>query len=92
MTPGVVVATVLWTLGSIGFSLYVGNFGQYDEGYGSLGAVVVLVLWLYLSAYVIVLGAELDAETERQTARDTTEGRDEPLGERGAHAADTVAA
>ena len=92
VTPGAVVSTVLWTVASIGFSFYVGSFGKYDESYGSLGAVVVLMLWLQISAYIIVLGAEFDAETERQTARDTTTGRHQPMGERDAYAADTVAA
>jgi membrane protein len=87
---GSVVATVLWVIGSGAFSLYTANFGKYDETYGSLGAIVVVMLWLFLTAYVVVLGAELNAEAERQTAKDTTEGRRRPLGERGAHAADTV--
>ncbi|HEX4868898.1 MAG TPA: YhjD/YihY/BrkB family envelope integrity protein [Acidimicrobiales bacterium] len=63
-----------------------------DETYGSLGGVVVAMLWLFLTAYVVIMGAELDAELERQTVRDTTEGRDEPLGQRDAEAADTVGA
>jgi membrane protein len=84
------VATVLWLVGSGLFSLYVSRFGTYDETYGSLGGVVVAMLWLFLTALVVVLGAELDAELERQTAKDTTEGRDLPLGTRDAHAADTV--
>jgi membrane protein len=87
---GSIVATVVWILGSGAFSLYTANFGKYDETYGSLGAIVVVMLWLFLTAYVVVLGAELNAEAERQTTRDTTEGPREPLGERDAHAADTV--
>lgn len=87
---GSIVATVLWILGSGAFSIYTANLGKYDETYGSLGAVVVVMLWLFLTAYVVVLGAELNAEAERQTTFDTTEGRREPLGERDAHAADTV--
>lgn len=71
------------------FSIYVGSFGSYNETYGSLGGVVVM-LWLFLTAAVVLLGAELDAELERQTRDDTTEGRDQPMGKRGAHAADTV--
>jgi membrane protein len=91
VTPGAVVATVLWLVGSIAFSIYVGNFGSYNETYGSLGAVVVLLLWLLLTAYAIVLGAELDGEAERQTVKDSTSGPAQPLGQRRAYAADTVA-
>jgi membrane protein len=92
VTPGAVAATLLWLLASAGFSLYVARFGSYNETYGSLGGVVVAMLWLFLTAYVVLMGAELDAEMERQTLRDTTEGRDEPLGQREAVAADTVGA
>jgi len=92
VTPGAVVATLLWLVASAGFSLYVSSFGSYNETYGSLGGVVIAMLWLFITAYVVILGAELDAEMERQTVRDTTEGRDEPLGQREAQAADTVGA
>jgi membrane protein len=71
---GALTATVLWLIGSALFSLYVANFGEYNETYGALAAVVILLLWLYLTAYVILLGAELNAETEHQTRRDTTRG------------------
>jgi membrane protein len=87
---GAVVALVLWLLGSIGFSWYVDNFGKYNQTYGALAAVIILLLWLFLSAFVVLLGAELDAETERQTARDTTTGPPRPPGERGAEVADAV--
>ena len=90
VTPGALVATVLWLVGSIAFSIYVSNFGTYNETYGALGAVVILLLWLLLSAYAIVLGAEFDAETERQTKQDSTRGPSQPLGQRGAYAADTL--
>jgi membrane protein len=63
---GTGIALVIWLLGSIGFSLYVGNFGSYNKTYGALAAVIILMLWLYLSAYVILLGAELDAELDRR--------------------------
>jgi membrane protein len=92
VTPGALVASALLVLGTFGFAFYVNNFGSYGETYGTLGAIVVLLLWLNLTAYVVVLGAELDAELERQTARDTTKGPEEPMGTRGAEAADTVAA
>lgn len=91
VSAGAVAATLLWLLGSVAFSIYVRNFGSYNETYGSLGAVVILLMWLWLSAYVVLLGAELNAEMERQTRRDTTAGEPEPMGERGAAAADTVA-
>jgi membrane protein len=64
--------------------------GRYNETYGALGAVVVVILWLRLSALVVILGAELNCELERQTVRDTTQGPDRPLGSRHAYAADTV--
>lgn len=89
-TPGALVAAVLWLAGSGLFSLYAGSFGSYNETYGSLGGVVVVMLWLFLTSTVVLLGAELDAELERQTTHDTTEGRDRPMGERQAYAADTV--
>jgi membrane protein len=65
---------------------------NYDTTYGSLGAVVALVMWLYVSSYAVLLGAFLDAEAERQTARDSTTGRPRPIGKRGAAVADTSAA
>ncbi len=88
---GAVAATVLWVIGSALFSIYVGEFATYDKTYGSLGAVVVLLMWFWLSAFAILLGAELNAEMERQTVRDTTDPPRKPLGWRGAYAADTVA-
>jgi membrane protein len=87
---GTVVALALWLLGSVGFSWYVDNFGNYNQTYGALAAVIILLLWLFLSAFAVLLGAELDAEIERQTVRDTTTGPERPLGERGAEVADTV--
>ena len=92
VTPGAVLATVFWVLGSVAFSIYSRVAGNFTETYGSLASVAVLLLWLLLSAYVIILGAEFDAEAERQTARDSTTGRRRPLGQRDAYAADTVAA
>jgi membrane protein len=91
VTVGGIAATVLWVVASIGFSFYVQKFGNYDKTFGSLGAVVILLTWLYLTAYVVLLGACLNAEMERQTARDTTEGGEKPMGDRGAKMADTVA-
>jgi membrane protein len=90
-SPGAIVATVVWIVASLLFSLYSANFGSFNETYGSLAAVVVMMLWLWITALAVILGAELNAELERQTAQDTTEGREEPMGERRAYAADTVA-
>jgi membrane protein len=87
---GSVAATVLWLIGSALFSVYASRFGSYDETYGALASVVVVMLWLFLTAYAIIFGAELNAETERQTRVDTTTGPHRPLGHRHAEAADTV--
>ena len=72
----------------MGFGLYAANFGKYNATYGSLGAVVVLLIWLYLSAYALLLGALVNAEVERQVAIDTTTAPEKPIGERGAVMAD----
>ena len=74
------------------FSWYASSFGKFNETYGSLGAVIGFMTWLWISAIVILLGAELDAEMEHQTARDTTTGAPKPMGARGAKMADTVGA
>lgn len=87
---GAVVATLLWVAGSVAFSFYIDNFGSYNQTYGTLTGVIVLMLWLYLTCYVVLLGAEINAESERQTARDTTNGEPYPMAERGAQAADTL--
>lgn len=92
VTWGSVASTVLWIIGSILFSFYVSRFGSYNETYGSLGAVVILLMWFYLSAYVVLLGAELNSEMEHQTARDSTTGPSAPMGGRGAYVADTLGA
>ena len=88
---GSVVATVLWVAGSVLFSLYVNNFGSYNATYGALAGVVVFLLWTYLTSYIVLLGAEINAEAERQTEKDTTTGPEKPMGDRRADAADTVA-
>lgn len=90
LTLGSIVASLLWLGVSMLFSWYAANFGKYNETYGSLGAVVGFMVWIWLSSIVILLGAELDAEMEHQTARDTTEGPPRPLGARGAVMADTI--
>ncbi len=90
-STGAAVATLLWVLGSVAFSLYVNNFGSYNKTYGALAGVVVLLLWLYLTSYIVLLGAEINAEAEKQTHKDTTVGEPLPMGERRAQAADMVA-
>ncbi len=90
VSTGAVVATVIWLVASVGFSLYVDNFSSYGKTYGSLAAVVVLLLWLWITCYIILLGAEINAESEQQTARDTTRGPEQPLGQRDAIKADSL--
>ena len=87
---GAVLTTLLWLLVSMGFSIYVENFGTYNKVYGSLGAIVVLLMWLFLSAYALILGAELNGEMEHQTEVDTTVGEPRPIGERNAYVADNI--
>lgn len=91
VSPGTTIATLLWVIGSLGFTIYVSHFNSYDKTYGSLGGVVVMLTWLWLSAFVSLFGAVINAESERQTVADTTVGRSKPLGTRKAYAADTVA-
>ena len=91
VSVGALTATVLWVLGSVGFSVYVNFFGNYNKTYGAVAGVVVLMLWMYLTSYIVLLGAEINAESERQTRADTTRGPDQPMGARGADAADTLA-
>ncbi|MBA2738971.1 MAG: YihY/virulence factor BrkB family protein [Nocardioidaceae bacterium] len=90
VSTGAVTATLVWVAASVAFSLYVDNFGSYGETYGSLAGVAVLLLWLWITALVVLVGAELNAETEAQTLRDTTVGEPRPLGERGAVKADEL--
>ena len=91
ITPGSVFTAVTWLVLTILFGLWVTNVTDYSATYGSLGATVGLLTWMYLSAYVFVLGAELNSEIEHQTAKDSTTGKPKPLGARGAWAADNVA-
>ncbi len=88
--PGAVVAGIFWLIASLGFSWYVSNFDSYNETYGSLGAVIAFMVWMWVSATIVIMGAELNAEMERQTRYDTTTGEPLPMGTRGAQAADTV--
>jgi membrane protein len=90
ITWGSAFAAVGWLVASMLFSWYAENFGSYNTTYGSLGAVIGFMTWVWISAIVILVGAKINAEMEHQTARDTTTGAPEPLGRRGAHMADTV--
>ncbi len=90
VSPGAFAATVLWVCGSIAFTVYVANFASYNKTYGSLGGVVVLLTWLYLTSFAVIFGAVVNAQSERQTTRDSTVGPAEPMGQRRARAADTV--
>ena len=91
VTPGSILSTIGILATTAGFGWYAASLGDYNATYGSLGGVVVLLLWLWLSAYVLMLGGELNAELERQTERDSTTGPERPLGERRAKMADEVA-
>jgi len=92
ITWGSAFAALAWLVVSILFSWYAGHYGSYNKTYGSLGAVVGFMVWIWLSTAAILIGAELDAEMEHQTARDTTTGHPKPVGARGATMADTVGA
>jgi membrane protein len=92
LSVGSVAAALGWLVSSVLFSWYIANFGAYNVTYGSLGAAVGMMMWMWISAIVILLGAELNAEIEHQTARDSTVGVEKPLGRRGAVMADTVGA
>ena len=92
ITWGSVAAALLWFIVSMLFSWYASNFGNYNKTYGSLGAVIAFMMWSWLSATVVLMGGELNAEIEHQTAKDSTTGPPKPLGKRGAEMADTVGA
>jgi membrane protein len=89
---GSVFAAIVWLAASALFSWYVANFGSYNKTYGSLGAIIGFMTWIWLSVIVVLVGAKLNAEMEHQTARETTVGQPKPLGMRGARMADTVGA
>jgi membrane protein len=90
VSVGAVVATFVWLVASIGFSIYTSTFGNYAKTYGVFAGIVVLLFWLWLTMYAILLGAEINAESEQQTIADTTRGEEKPLGERGAVKADSI--
>jgi membrane protein len=89
---GSVAAAILWLVVSMLFSWYASNFGNYNKTYGSLGAVIAFMMWTWLSAVIVLMGGELNAEIEHQTAKDSTTGPPKPLGARGARMADTIGA
>ena len=90
VSVGAALATLLWLLASIGFSVYVSTFGNYAKTYGVFAGIIVLLFWLWITSYAVLLGAEINAEAEQQTAADTTTGPVEPLGERNAVKADST--
>ena len=90
VSVGAGVATLLWLLASIGFSVYVSTFGNYAKTYGVFAGIIVLLFWLWITSYAILLGAEINAEAEQQTVTDTTRGPAEPLGQRNAVKADST--
>ena len=92
LSLGAVTAALLWIAGSALLSWYLSEFANYNATYGSLGAAIGLMMWMWMSAIVIMFGAELNSEIERQTLRDTTTGEPKPLGSREAVSADTVGA
>jgi len=90
ISVGSVIATITWMIGSGLFSYYLATFGNYDATYGSLGAAIALMIWMWMSTIVVLFGAELNSEIEHQTAADSTTGDEKPLGSRGAKMADTL--
>jgi membrane protein len=90
LSPGTIVAALLWIVGSALLSWYLSNFANYSATYGSLGAAIGLMMWMWISAIIVLWGAELNSEIEHQTALDSTAGRPKPLGARGAVMADTL--
>jgi membrane protein len=90
VSVGAGVATLLWIIASVGFSIYVSQFGSYAKTYGAIAGIVILLLWLFITAYAILLGAEINAESEQQTIKDTTKGPPQPIGQRDAVKADSV--
>jgi membrane protein len=92
LSVGSVLAAVAWLISSVLLSWYLSNFANYDATYGSLGAAIGMMMWMWISSIIILFGAELNSEIEHQTVRDSTTGQEKPLGQRGATMADTVGA
>lgn len=90
VTPGSIFATVMWVAASYAFSIYLNEFATYNKTYGSVGGIIILLMWLYLSAYIILIGAEVNSAVELQTTADSTVGEDKPMGQRDAVVADNT--
>jgi membrane protein len=90
ITWGATFSTSLWLAASVLFSLYLENFADYNATYGTLGALIGLMVWTWISVIILILGAEINAELEHQTTVDSTTGKPLPMGDRGAHVADTI--
>jgi membrane protein len=90
LSLGALLAVVSWAIISVAFSYYVANFGNYNQVYGSIGAVIAMLIWLWISSFLVLLGASLNAQIELRTRPDSTVGRPKPLGKRGAYMADHV--
>jgi len=92
VSTGAIIATVLWVLGSLILTIYIKNFDKIEDLYGQISALIVMMIWLNITSFVVLLGAQINAELEHQTDVDTTHGEDKPIGERHAYFADHVAA
>jgi membrane protein len=90
LTWGAAFSAVAWLAASVAVSFYLGNIADYNATYGTLGALIGFMVWTWISVIIVIVGAEINAELEHQTARDSTTGRPKPLGARGAYMADTV--
>ena len=90
VSAGALVGCFFWIIASAGFAFYVSNFGSYNESFGTLAGVIVLLMWFWISAFIVLLGAELNGEIEAQTRIDSTRGPDRPMGERNAVKADNL--
>jgi membrane protein len=90
LTWGAAFSTILWFAASLGVSYYLSNIADYNATYGTLGALIGFMVWTWISAIIVIVGAEINAELEHQTAKDSTTGRPKPMGERGAYMADTL--
>lgn len=90
LTWGAVFSSLAWLAGSIGVSYYLSHVANYNATYGALGALIGFMVWTWISAIIVVIGAEINAELEHQTTRDSTTGPEKPMGDRGAYMADTI--
>jgi membrane protein len=90
ITGGSLIATLLWVVSTVGFFAYVEGLGSYSATYGSLAGVAISMFWVWVTVFLVIVGAAVNAETERETTRDSTVGPEQPLGERGAVVADSA--